>query len=440
MNLLDNLKKVNPSLKKEEISGILYLIKNISDLDNTSLIQLTGLPKEELKRFKTSMHSLLLDSSSDLIKLNEQGISELALLDLTPYAWTLLSYKNNTPADFGIDIPRELVSIRKKYDLHQKREYDQWFATEESSLNKLNIMRSKGCINDKNILLIGDDDLLSITLGLSKLEFSKISVLDIDSNLLDSIKAISTDYDLKNIFVDTYDVKKDLNIKYFKQNDVVVIDPPYTKTGVTLFLNRAIEALNGSDKYIFLYFGNSFKSPEKFLKIQEVITRAGLVIEDKIDKFSRYNGAESIGSASSVYVLKTTPFTKQVPVFDLDKIYTYESVSEDKFPYVENISIKVSKIPNTLMKSKSTLHSLFNKFCLQHKLKVIDTKIIDTKNGGTTFTFALSNASLIVHAWPELNALYVDLISGNPLYKKNDLYASMCKLFSTSHIIVTDLE
>jgi predicted methyltransferase len=53
-------------------------------------------------------------------------------------------------------------------------------------------------------------------------------------------------------------------------------DPPYTKSGINMFLSKAIDLLGNSrdfsGKYIFLFYGNSFKSPEKFLKIQEIIS------------------------------------------------------------------------------------------------------------------------------------------------------------------------
>jgi len=433
VNLLDNIKRVNPSLKNEEISGILYFLKNIKDLDNNKLIRLTGLPKEELRRFKLSISSLLKPMDGDKIVLSEEGIKSLSEVELFPYNWSLISYPNK-------DLVAKFSALREKYGLVAKREYDQWFATEESSINKYQIIVNKGCLEDKRVALLGDDDLVSTVFGLSKIDFTKTTVFDVDASLLNVIDTISKDNAFKNIETSIYDAKKELSTKYFGQYDVVVTDPPYTTSGVTLFLNRAIELLNGSDKYIFLYFGNSFKSPEKFLKIQEVLNKMGLVIEDKIDKFSRYYGAESIGSASSVYILKTTPFTHTLDIYDFSNIYTMDKVAEEKFPYVDHVVLKINKVSNSIMSSKSTLHSILNKFCMEHKLKVVDTKITDFKGGGMTLTFILSNSNLVVHTWPEHNALHIDLITCKPIFKKDTLHVTMRKLFNTNYVEMKNIE
>lgn len=433
VNLLDNLKKINPNLKKEEISGILYLIKTTSDLDNNKLIRLTGLPKEELRKFKASISTILQDITKDKIGLSEEGFKTLDSLELTPYKWSLLTYEDSA-------LVSKFSALREKYNLNPKREYDQWFATEEASINKFKLLVDKGCVENKRLAFLGDDDLVSSVVGLSKIAFSKITVLDIDSKILDTISTISSEEGFAKVETDVYDVRKPLDNRYFDQYDVVITDPPYTKAGVSLFLNRAIELLNGSDKYIFLYFGNSFKSPEKFLKIQEILNRMGLVIEDKIDKFSRYYGAESIGSASSVYVLKTTPFTHTIDIYDNTNIYTMDPTSEEKFPYVDHLVLKVTKVAPSIMRSKSTLHSLFNRFCTTHKLKVVDTKITDFKGGGMTFTFILSNSNLLVHTWPEHNALHIDLITCKPIFKKELVHDTLSKLFNTNYIEVKNIE
>jgi len=43
------------------------------------------------------------------------------------------------------------------------------------------------------------------------------------------------------------------------------------------------------------------------LKIQQILTSLGLVIQEKIRDFNRYYGAESIGSKSDLFVLQPTP-------------------------------------------------------------------------------------------------------------------------------------
>lgn len=437
MNLLDSIQKNIPGLKKAEIAGLLYLIKTHENLTNTELVRFTGLPKEELKRFKAALSELLVDSNDENISFSEKGVSLTKDLDLLPYSWSIFSFTN----DISKHLTLTLKDIRNKYKLNAKREYDQWFATEETSVNKALILKEKDCLEGKKILLLGDDDLVSTVLPLLKIDFAKLTVLDIDQNLLNTISTNSTENGYKNIETAVYDAKKDIPTKYLNQYDVVVLDPPYTKSGVTLFLNRAIELLNGSNKYIFFYYGNSFKSPEKTLKIQEIINRMGLVIEDKIDKFARYYGAESIGSASSLYVLKTTPHTRTLLKPDITtNIYSFEDQSEDKFPFVDHVTVKISKVPTNMFKSKATLLAALRKFSEIHKLKVVDTFVTDFKNGGLTITFVLSNSNFVIHTWPEFNALHFDIITCTPIFKKDTIADTIQELFHTQHIELNIVE
>lgn len=420
MNIIQSIKKNNPDLKSLEIEGILYFIKNDFKITNNDLVKLTGIPKEEIKRFRSSISNL---SESDLDSL-----------DLKPYKWSLLTYKDSS-------LEGKLHTIREKYNLLPKREFDQWFADVKTSVSKVLVMKDKDCVIGKNILLLGDDDLVSSTLGLTEMNYSKITVLDIDRDILDTVEKIARDNNFKDIETDIYDARKEIPSKYASRYDTVVTDPPYTKSGITLFLNRAIEFLGGSNKYIFLYYGNSFKSPEKTIKIQEIINRFNLVIEDKIDKFARYYGAESIGSASSLYILKTTPHTRVLKDPHLvDNIYTFENQSEENFPYVDHIVAKINKIPTSILNSKSNLLSILGKFCDIHKLKVVDTKITKFKGGGLTITYVLSNSNLVVHTWGEFSALHLDLITCSPIYNKDNIVNTLVKLFETKYIELRVLE
>src|SRR3989344_5582589 len=98
LEIVRQLKKTNPDLKEREIEGVLFILKNnlgygarsennsgsSFGLKNNELITLTGLPKETLKIFKSSMSNLL-EKDEEYIKLNEEGSRQLSSLDLRPY-------------------------------------------------------------------------------------------------------------------------------------------------------------------------------------------------------------------------------------------------------------------------------------------------------------------------------------------------------------------
>ncbi len=461
-NLLEQIKNYNPDLKESEISGLLYVLKNgikgegglhSNNITNQGLVTLTGIPKETLKQFKKSISFLLENKSEDSILLSEKGRETLGSLYVLPYKWSLLDVcccdscescvGCCTCEDRGEDIMDRIKEMRNKYVVDPKREFDQFLATPETVYSKSRILEEKGVINGKNIAFIGDDDLNSISLGLINSTYKSIVVFDVDRSILDKVKKASEEYGLKNIETVSYDVRKDLDQKYLGKFDVVVFDPPYTKSGVRLFLERSIELLgdfNGFDgKYIFMYYGNSFKSPEKILKIQEMINRYGLSIEDRIEKFARYTGADSIGNASSLYILKANKFTHALG-FSPNNIYTFENQKEEKFPFVDHVVFKIFEVTKDITLSKNKLTNLMNKICSAHKLKVVDRKVTEFKGGGMTVTFVLSNSNIVVHTWPEFNAVHLDLITCSPIYKKEDIVGTVSSVFETSSIEVSYVE
>lgn len=428
----------NVDLKVEEIEGILYLLINDLVKTNNELVLETGLPKETLRIFKKSISDILEKSGVDEILFKVDIGDQLKNEDLKPYKWRLLEY--NEPK-----YEKKLAEFRKKYDLEPKREYDQFFATVNTSVSKVKAMVDKGQISGKNIALLGDDDLVSISINLAGLRPREIIVYDVDRDILNTIDKVAEQEGYTNIKTKIYDVRKTIEKTEYGKFDVVSTDPPYTKSGIKLFLNRAVQLLKPSEtfegKYIYLFYGNSFKSPEKTIKIQEVISEFGLVIEDKIDKFARYHGAESIGSTSSMYILKTTPFTRTLDESLLSQsIYTFEDQAEENFPYVDHYVFKLNKVPKDLLTSKANLQKSVSKLCEKHRLKVVDKKITKFKGGGLTLTYVLSNSNLSVHTWPEHDALHFDLVTCSPIYNKENLPVSLADIFKTNSIEVVKVE
>lgn len=427
--LINQLQSKNPYLKLGEVEGILFLIKNTPNLTNNDLIRFTGIPKETLRTFKSSVSHMLKDSEDDSIAFKDEVKG-----DFSPYSWSLLNYSDEKAEN-------KLLEIRKKYNLEPKREYDQFFADVKTSISKARVLIDKGVVVDKDIIIVGDDDLVSVTLGLMKAPYRSVTVLDIDSDVLATIQSICKDLGIVGIHTRVYDVREGLNDDLKGRFDVVMTDPPYTRSGIELFLKRAVELLaSGENKYVFMCYGNSFKSPEKTLKIQEVIDSYNLLVEDRIDKFNRYHGAESIGSASALYVLKATPFT-YVPESSLEQaIYTYETDKIEKFPFVDHYTFKLQNVPQRLLSSKKTIQKVFGDFCRIHKLKVVSANVTKFKGQGLTLSFVLSQSNLTVHTWPEYGALHVVLVTCTPIYNKETMNKTLSRLLATDLVEMKRVE
>jgi predicted methyltransferase len=106
-----------------------------------------------------------------------------------------------------------------------------------------------------------------------------------------------------------YDTKASLLRGLRNSFDVVFSDPPYTPNGLRLFLSRAVEAVRDEGVFYFCY-GYTDRARERGLEAQRIISQAGILIEEKLPGFNVYYGAQSIGSRSSLYILKMTPKTK----------------------------------------------------------------------------------------------------------------------------------
>ncbi len=70
-------------------------------------------------------------------------------------------------------------------------------------------MQQKGVLENKDLLLIGDDDLVSLTIAFSGYKYKSITVVDVDERILKVIQAVSTENNFKDPF--TNDVKKGVN-------------------------------------------------------------------------------------------------------------------------------------------------------------------------------------------------------------------------------------
>lgn len=198
------------------------------------------------------------------------------------------------------------------------RNFDQFWATEETVLRRATLLGNIPDISQKKLLFLGDDDLTSIAFTLL-FRAERVTVVDIDSRLLQFLKMVAGEEGLP-IETLEHDLRNPLPKSEFKRYDVVFFDPPYTPEALNTWFIRAMEAtLEGgrnqtrkkpetlSRKHYLLCYGYTDRETERGLKIQQIITSLGLIIQEKIRDFNRYYGAESISSKSDLFLLQPTP-------------------------------------------------------------------------------------------------------------------------------------
>ncbi|MHB7980579.1 putative methyltransferase [Clostridium sporogenes] len=190
---------------------------------------------------------------------------------------------------------------------------DQSKCTLETAIKRALLCLENNCLIGKNILCVGDDDLISVSIGMllhtlysgnMNLCKTKIYVLDSDQRILDYICEIAKLYDLP---VNCYniDFRDSIPNEYISKMDCLYTDPPYTLSGMKLFLSRGLECLKNSVSLnVFLSYAH--KSQEEMLKIHKIFIELGLSALRIMPKFNRYEGAGILGNSSQMFLLKTT--------------------------------------------------------------------------------------------------------------------------------------
>ncbi len=189
-------------------------------------------------------------------------------------------------------------------------------------------LKYKSLIN-KKIICIGDDDLVSVSLGLliNKLyddtqnNKTQIHVIDIDSRYLMYIDKLSKEFNLP-IICHNKDLRENMQDDLIGQFDCFYTDPPYTLNGMELFLSRGVDTLKRRKGLpIFLSFAH--RSYDTFYEILTKINQMGLCVNRIVPKFNSYEGASILGNMGQLIILNTTSYTKTDIKEDYYREYLY---------------------------------------------------------------------------------------------------------------------
>ncbi|WP_245177693.1 GNAT family N-acetyltransferase [Streptomyces antibioticus] len=193
---------------------------------------------------------------------------------------------------------------------------DQSHCTAETKVRRVLALLTAGALPGGSLLLIGDDDLVSLAVAvvgdvLGGPIVDKVTVVDISPEILDYIQKVSAGLGTR---VETvrHDLRQPLPAALHDQYDVAMTDPPYTPEGARLFLSRAVEGLRpGPAHSVFFSFGG--KSPDEMLEVQREIMALGLVTNGYIRNFNEYEGSGILGGVGFFQHLLTTSSTASAP-------------------------------------------------------------------------------------------------------------------------------
>jgi len=183
--------------------------------------------------------------------------------------------------------------------------YDQWYMTPAHSSFRAEFIKDNGDLLGKKILFIGDDDLLSVAVALTRLP-KEVVVLEIDERIVEFVTKLGKDLNIP-LSGQTYDIRLPLSESIASQFDVFICDPTETMQGFNLFVSRGVSSLRGVGSVVYFGLTALEASKKKWFAIQKLLYSMNLVITDIRHNFTEYPDPPWVNTLSIWSNLKTTP-------------------------------------------------------------------------------------------------------------------------------------
>ncbi len=179
--------------------------------------------------------------------------------------------------------------------------FDQRPVTLETSLRRAFYLTWRGDICGKRIVLIGDDDLTSLTLGFLGLA-KEIVVFEIDKRLVNFLKEQVNKYHLK-IKIIGRDILSGVPSSYLHRFDVFLADPTPTPVPFATFVNAGLRLLKKGECGVgYLSFYPSHM--DKNISLQKILTKMNLMITDSIPFFTEYEVIKKTYSERDIKLMR----------------------------------------------------------------------------------------------------------------------------------------
>jgi len=172
------------------------------------------------------------------------------------------------------------------------RDFDQGYVTPETTFARIMLADTRGDLRGKSIIVLGDDDLVGIALGLTGLA-RRVVVLELDERLINFEREIASKYGL-SVDVMAHDLRKPLPQEMLGNFDVFFCDPPETVEAFDAFVGRGIIALKGEGGSGYFGITHAESSFCKWRVLEMRLLQRGLVITDIIQDFNVYMNWEYV--------------------------------------------------------------------------------------------------------------------------------------------------
>lgn len=179
--------------------------------------------------------------------------------------------------------------------------FDQRPVTLETTVRRAAYLAFRGDLQGKDVVLVGDDDLTSLALALTRLPRS-VTVLDVDERLLSFIEAVSKEKKL-DVRTKRCDLVKDFPVECLSSFDVFMADPTPSPEPFKLFISVGLRLLRqGGGRVGYVSFLPSHQSVST--DFQRIFSDFNVVITDMIPRFTEYAFIPETYRASDMSLLK----------------------------------------------------------------------------------------------------------------------------------------
>ena len=188
---------------------------------------------------------------------------------------------------------------------------DQAPCTAETAVRRALAMHEAGALEGREIVILGDDDSMSIALSLLARAIGakpkRLTVLELDLARIAHLGDARQRHGLEIELV-AHDLRDPLPETLRGRFDTFETDPPYTVGGMSLFVSRGIEALRREPGLPgFLSYADL--APDDLLPLQARLAEMGLAAVRIRPSFNSYRGASILGSVGQLIELRTTRHT-----------------------------------------------------------------------------------------------------------------------------------
>lgn len=166
-------------------------------------------------------------------------------------------------------------------------EYDQVHLLPEDVWRRVAFMAGRGDLAGLDLLVLGDDDLLSVAAALTGLP-RRVVVLELDRRLVDFINIVAREEGLA-LAAHEADLRDPLAPELAGRFDTFHTDPPEALSGLLLFIGRGIAGLKGPGAAGYFGVTHLEGSIAKWYRLERALLEEYRVaITDILPAFSRY--------------------------------------------------------------------------------------------------------------------------------------------------------